>query len=105
MASNKWQIFTDGSLLDEKSGSGIIVYQNKVHMLTSSVNLREATVYQSEVKAIQLAAELLTNLKEGPTKCNIWLDNQGHVQPRSLRCDLRCVSVSGAIFGAFRMVG
>ena len=40
---------------------------------------KQATVYQSEVKAIQLAAELLIELKEGPVKCNFWLDNQAAI--------------------------
>ena len=40
------------------------------------MKLKQATAYQSEVKAVQIAAELVLNLKEGPAKCNLWLDNQ-----------------------------
>ena len=46
---------------------------------TSSVRLKEATVYQSEVKAVQIAAELALKMKKGPFKCNFWLDNQAAI--------------------------
>ena len=85
--NERWQIFTDGSLLEEKSGSGIIMFQSQYGMdfsparqhHTSSIRLKEATVYQSEVKAIQIAAELALKMKKGPSKCNIWLDNQAAI--------------------------
>ena len=88
--TEQWQIFTDGSLLDERSGSGIIVFHTQTgmefspawHLHTSSVRLKEATVYQSEVKAVQIAAELALTMKRGPIKCNIWLARQSssHLQ-------------------------
>ena len=40
---------------------------------------KQATVYQSEVKAIKMAAELALKMKRGPCKCNIWLDNQAAI--------------------------
>ena len=77
--TDNWQIFTDGSLLEERSGSGIIMFRAQTdgafsparHFHTSSVRLKEATVYQSEVKAVQIAAELALKMKKGPCKCNI----------------------------------
>ena len=77
--TDNWQIFTDGSLLEERSGSGIIMFRAQTdrafsparHFHTLSVRLKEATVYQSEVKAVQIAAELALKMKKGPSKCNI----------------------------------
>ena len=87
--TDNWQIFTDGSLMEERSGSGIIMFQAQSGVAfspvrysnhyTSSVRLKEATVYQSEVKAVQIAAELALKMKRGPCKCNIWLDNQAGI--------------------------
>ena len=36
-------------------------------------------MYQSEVKAVQTAAEMMLSMKDGPVKCNIWLDNQAAI--------------------------
>ena len=74
-----WQIYTDGSLLNEKSGSGIVIFQNNRYKDTAKVRLDQATVYQSEVKAVQTAAEMVLSMKNGPSKCHIWLDNQAAI--------------------------
>ena len=74
-----WQVFTDGSLLEGRSGSGIVIFQNKVHKTSEGYRLQQATVYQSEVKAVEIAAKMLLSMKDGTVKCNIWLDNQAAI--------------------------
>ena len=37
---------------------------------TPKVRQDQATVYQSEVKAVQTAAEMVLSMKTGPSKCN-----------------------------------
>ena len=74
-----WQIYTDGSLLNGKSGSGIVIFQNSQYRDTAKVRLEQATVYQSEVKAVQIAAEMMLSMKGGPVNCHIWLDNQAAI--------------------------
>ena len=78
--SKIWQIYTDGSLLNGKSGSGIVIFQNSHYRDTAKVRLELSTVYQSEVKAIQIAAEMVLAMKDGPSQCHIWLDNQSAIQ-------------------------
>ena len=64
-----WEVYTDGSLLDGKSGSGVVFKKNNVWVDCLSVPLRDATVYQSELKAIELAAsELQPHVSHGDTK-------------------------------------
>ena len=79
LSTETWQVFTDGSLLDGKSGSGIALFHNKVHYDTQWYRLQQATVYQSEVKAVEMAAKMILSKKDGPAKCHIWLDNQAAI--------------------------
>merc|ERR1712039_1098977 len=53
--SQVWHMYTDGSLLNGKSGSGTAIWQNNRYRDTVKVRLEQATVYQSEVKAVQIA--------------------------------------------------
>ena len=59
-----WQIYTDSSLLNGKSCSGIVIFQNSQYRDTA------------KAKAVQIAAEMMLSMKDGPVNCHMWLDNQ-----------------------------
>ena len=77
--SADWEIYTDGSLVDGQSGSGVVFKRNDLWVDSISVPLKEATVYQSELKAIELAAfELQPHVSEGDF-IRIFVDNQAAI--------------------------
>ena len=57
----QYNAYTDGSRLNERTGSGLVIYKGKNEVHTRSVRLPDhATVFQAEIAAIALAADRLT---------------------------------------------
>ena len=57
--SSEWACFTDGSRQDNRSGAGVVFYTKGSPDIVETINERQkrATVYQSELRAIQMAAK------------------------------------------------
>ena len=51
--SQTCHIYTECLLLNGRSGSGIVIWQNNWYRDTAKVRPEQATVYQGEVKAVQ----------------------------------------------------
>jgi hypothetical protein len=52
-------VYTDGSLLEEQSGAGVYIEVNRQPQVTMSETLPPCTVFQSELRAIQMACKHL----------------------------------------------
>jgi hypothetical protein len=52
-------VYTDGSLLEEQSGAGVYIEVHGQPQVTMSKRLPPCTVFQSELRAIQMACEHL----------------------------------------------
>lgn len=50
--SADWCCFTDGSVINNKAGAGVAIYQKGHHIATISVGLGQMTIFQAELKAI-----------------------------------------------------
>ena len=74
-----WTCFTDGSLLEERAGSGAIIYHGNEEF-TLGECLKNATVFQSELHAIEMAAIWL--LERNPEFCTIqfYIDSQASLR-------------------------
>ena len=60
----QYNVYTDGSRINDQTGLGIAVYKGNREILTESARLPDyATVFQAEVAAIALAAKNLTSPK------------------------------------------
>ena len=69
-------IYTDGSLIENKSGSGAVIYLDSVPYITLSENLPDCTVYQSEARAIQMACEYMYTYGTTGQRISFHVDNQ-----------------------------
>ena len=74
----QFNVFTDGSKLNDQTGSGVVIYHgtrevhHKCHRLPNGT-----TVFQAEVAAVAVAAETLLNMNETRVKyVKIFVDSQ-----------------------------
>ena len=77
--TSDWTCFTDGSLMDHKSGAGAKLCNKDNEVLkifTLKEGLREATVYQSELRAIEMTANFLTEKDVNFKTIEFYVDNQ-----------------------------
>ena len=59
-AHTQYNVYTVGSRIDDKTGSGLVIYKGKREILAESIRLPDfATVFQAEVAAIAVAANTL----------------------------------------------
>jgi ribonuclease HI len=72
-----WNVYTDGSRIDGRSGSGAALYYNKEYLCNISANLGEATVYQAEPRVISMACDLLSSSSSNIT---FLVDNQASLK-------------------------
>ena len=74
-----WEVYTDGSLMEGKSGLGVAVKKNTDWLFTIRVPLMDATVFQAELKAIELAADKLRTLVSEGDIIRLIVDNQSAI--------------------------
>lgn len=102
-----WICFTDGSLKDQRSGAGAIIYSNKNgdtlgneeiaalsndHITTLCEGLKNSTVYQSELRAIEMTANWLLEKDIKSRKIDLFVDNQAALYSiKALSCRLQTV--------------
>ncbi len=65
--------YTDGSLIDEKSGCGGVIYKEDTQYMSFSERLNDCTVYQAELRAVRAACNLLE--KERGNNITFYVDN------------------------------
>lgn len=75
-----WCCYTDGSLIDSRSGSGAFLFNVGNPFCSISCNTGNATVYQSELYAIQMAANKLLNLEVSGQSICFLVDNQASLK-------------------------
>jgi ribonuclease HI len=81
-------VYTDGSLMDGKSGAGASIREEDEPLVTLSENLPDCTVYQAEIRAIQMACEFLQCSGTSGTRITI------HVDCQSVLHALKATSIS-----------
>ena len=65
LARAQFTVYTDGSKIDNGTGSGFVVYHNKERIHTESISLpNHATVFQTEIMAINQACQYLLSISE-----------------------------------------
>ena len=75
----QYNVYTDGSRKDERTGAGCVVYKGKREVCSESVRLPDyATVFQAEIKAIDRAAALLAG-QEDVRYVKIFVDSQAAI--------------------------
>jgi ribonuclease HI len=72
-----WNVYTDGSRIDGRSGCGAALYYNNEYECSISANLGDATVYQAELRARSMACDLLRNSSSNIT---FFVDNQASLK-------------------------
>ena len=78
-----WSCFTDGSLLNERSGAGAVIYNNTNDTTELQEQLKNATVFQSELRAIETAANWLVNKDVKYRSICFYVDNQSALRDLS----------------------
>jgi hypothetical protein len=73
-------VYTDGSLLVERLGAGVYIEVDQQPKVTMSEQLPPCTVFQSELRAIQLACEHLCLHEHNNKDINIHVDSQAALQ-------------------------
>ena len=79
---SQYSVFTDGSKLDGKVGSGLVIYEGKREILSASFRLGDdATVFMAEVVAIAKAAEMLSGMdRQGMKFVKFFVDSQAAIR-------------------------
>ena len=74
----QYNIFTDGSRKEDRTGAGFAVYEGRQQISTGSYRLPDhATVFQAEVTAVAMAAKTLREMQAGKMKyIKIFVDSQ-----------------------------
>jgi hypothetical protein len=73
-------VYTDGSLLEERSGAGVYIEVDRQPQVTMSERLPPCTVFQSELRAIQMACEHLCLHEHNNKDIHIHVDSQAALQ-------------------------
>jgi ribonuclease HI len=73
-------LYTDGSLLEEQSGAGVYIEVDWQPQVTMSKRLQPCTVFQSELRAIQMACEHLCLHGHNNKDLHIHVDSQAALQ-------------------------
>jgi ribonuclease HI len=73
-------VYTDGSLLEERSGAGVYIEVDQQPQVTMSKRLPPCTVFQSELRAIQMACEHLCLHEHNNKDIHIHVDSQAALQ-------------------------
>jgi ribonuclease HI len=73
-------VYTDGSLLEERSGAGVYIEVDRQPQVTMSERLPPCTVFQSELRAIQMAYEHLCLHEHNNKDIHIQVDSQAALQ-------------------------
>jgi ribonuclease HI len=73
-------VYTDGSLLEERSGAGVYIEVDRQPQVTMSERLPPCTVFQSELRAIQMACEHLSLHKHNTKDIHIHVDSKAALQ-------------------------
>ena len=78
---SQYNIFTDGSKLEDRTGSGIAIYKGTREIASDSMRLPDGTtVFQAEVAAVARAAEMLNNAMDTGVKyVKIFIDSQAAI--------------------------
>jgi ribonuclease HI len=71
---------TDGSLLEERSGAGVYIEVDQQPQVTMSKRLPPCTVFQSELRAIQMACEHLCLHEHNNKDIHVHVDSQAALQ-------------------------
>ena len=77
-----FEVYTDGSLVsgNTQAGSGIVIKKDTQWLPPICAPLKEATVFQSELKAIELAALELQNMVDEGDMVRIFVDSQAAIR-------------------------
>jgi hypothetical protein len=73
-------VYTDSSLLEERSGAGVYIEVDRQTQVTMSKRLPPCNVFQSELRAIQMACEHLCSHVHNNKDIHIHVDNQAALQ-------------------------
>jgi ribonuclease HI len=73
-------VYTYGSLLEERSGAGVYIEVDRQSQVTMSERLPPCTVFQSELRAIQMACEHLCPHEHNNKDIHIHVDSQAALQ-------------------------
>jgi ribonuclease HI len=73
-------VYTDGSLLEERSGAGFYIEVNRQPQITMSKRLPPCTVFQLELRAIQMDCEYLCLHEHNNKDIHIHVDSQAALQ-------------------------
>ena len=78
----QYNVYTDGSKLDGKSGAGVVVFKGQREVQADSYRLPDgSTVFQAEVVAVAKAAESLKQQNDGSMRyVKIFIDSQATIQ-------------------------
>ena len=78
---SQYNVYTDGSRLDNQTGSGMVIYKGGTVVTERSFRLPDGTtVFQAEVAAIAKAAEALCEMGAGAAKfVKIFVDSQAAI--------------------------
>ena len=81
----QYNIYTDGSRMDERTGAGLVIYKQNKEIEARSYRLPDhATVFQAEITAVHQAAEvLLTNRPPDLKFVKILVDSQAALKALS----------------------
>lgn len=72
-----FEIYTDGSKMNQKTGSGVAVFKNGLALESIVARLnKEATVFQAELHAIQLAMDCLLSKRIRDETISVFSDSQ-----------------------------
>ena len=91
--TNDWSAFTDGSLLDGESGSGVAIYDTNGELTTLGEKPSQATVFQAEIWALNLAASWFLDQDVRGKDIGFYVDSQAALKSvTSIHCDKITVS-------------
>jgi ribonuclease HI len=78
-------VYTDGSLMEERSGAGVYIEVDRQPQVTMSERLPPCTVLQWELRAIQMACEHLCLHEHNNKDIHIRVDSQAALQCKTVR--------------------
>ena len=74
-------VFTDGSQIDSKTGSGFIIFEHSREIISGHRKLSEgSTVFQAEIAAIDLACQAILQSPVSPRYVKIFVDSQAAIK-------------------------
>jgi ribonuclease HI len=75
-----YDAYTDGSLMNGRTGAGGFLYKNRSHFCSFRSNVGESTVFQAEMVAIKSAALILLNNNVQDRTIIFHIDNQATIK-------------------------